>query len=329
MTTADLRWLLTQAVAKLPAGNVLFIDADEIARQIPRERPDIHPITFSIAKEAWLSTHLPKIAGICMGFNPAKELVRLQLTMLAECVEVGTKLWLFGAGRSGIASAPQLLAQHWHKIEKVAYGGHAVLWHAVLRDNVPARGLDAWEERHLVEVAGQELVIVSLPGVFSHGEVDKGTKLLLEHLPLLPKGARVHDFGAGCGIICAWLKLRQPDLVVSASDVSALAHAATKATLKANRIYDVVCHVQAGLGKIPGTFDAIVSNPPFHSGQQTDYDISRELFASAAQKLNRKGALYVVGNRFLPYQKLMEEAVGPTQVLADTNQFWVLVARCR
>ena len=327
MISADLRWLLTQAVAKLPAGNVLFIDADPLAQAMPSERPDIHPVSFSSAREAWLTDKLPALAGVCMGFNPAKELVRMQLAMLTEQLPIGTKLWLYGAGRSGISSAPQLLKGQWDKIEKVAYGGHAELWHAVLRETAPARGIEHWQHRHLVEVAGQELVLVSLPGVFSHGEVDEGTRLLLEHLPLLPKGARVHDFGSGCGIIAAWLKRRQPDLIVSASDINALAHAATKATLKANEIFDVVCHVQAGLGKLPGPFDVIVSNPPFHTGQKTDLQISAELFASAARQLRPKGSIYVVANRFLPYRDAMATAIGKTEVLADNRQFWVLAAR--
>ncbi len=326
MSTADARWVLSQAVAKLPAGRVLFIDADGVAADIVRERPDIRPVTFSTRRQNWLEECPADLAGVCMGWNPAKSLTRMLLRMLAEQVGAGTKLWLFGAGRSGISSAPSLLNEHWMKVEKVAYGGHAELWHAVLRESAPAHGLAAWEERSLTHVAGQDVVLVSLPGVFSHGEVDDGTRLLLEHTPLLPKGARVHDFGCGCGIIAAWLKLRQPDLVVSASDVSALAYAATKTTLRENKISGVTVHVAAGLAAIPGPLDVIVSNPPFHSGQNTDYSITEELFSSAAKKLAPRGALYIVGNRFLPYRAPMEKCIGPTQVLADTRSFWVLKA---
>ena len=327
MSLVDRRWLLAQATERLPAGKVLFIDADELVQDIARTRPDITPIVFSTARTAWLADKLPRLAGVCMGFNQAKQLVRLQLTMLAECVPVGTPLWLYGGGRAGIASAGQLLADHWHHVSKLAYGGHAELWGAQLAEAAPARGLAAWEERHVYHVAGQDLVLISLPGVFSHGEVDDGTRLLLTHLPLLPAGARVHDFGHGCGIIAAWLKRRQPDLRVSGSDISAMAHEAAKATLRANDVREVPLYVEAGLGKIPGPLDVIVSNPPFHSGQKTDMSISEDLFRTAAQKLAPGGLVYIVGNRFLPYRTQLEQLIGPTEVLADDKRFWVLAAR--
>jgi 16S rRNA (guanine1207-N2)-methyltransferase len=327
--SADARWLRAQAVAKLPKGNVLFVDADALVDGLMHERPDIHPILFSTRKDAWLDKPLPDLAGVCMGWHPTKLLTRMLLQMLAEKLPVGTKLWLFGGGRSGISSAASVLAEHWHKIEKVGFGGHSELWHAVLAEPVAdyKRGLECWQEKTIHSVAGQELVLITYPGVFSYGDVDEGTRLLLEHLPLLPRGARVHDFGCGGGVITAWLKLRQPDVVVSASDISALAFTATKATLKANQLTDIVLHAEGGMGKIPGTFDAIISNPPFHSGQSTDYSITDELFKSAAKKLKVGGTLTIVGNRFLPYRAPMEKLIGSTQVLAETKSFWVLSAR--
>lgn len=326
MSSPDFRWLLAQATAKLPAGNVLFIEAPELASAVQVERDDITPINFTTRREAWLRADLPDLTGVMLGWSPAKEQVRMQLAMIAEVVPVGTPVWIFGHGRSGITSAPTLLGEYYEKAQKVAYGGHAELWYARLAEARPAQGPAAWEKRIVVEVAGQELVLISLPGVFSHGEVDDGTRLLLEHLPLLPPQARVHDFGCGCGIVTAWLKRRQSELVVSGSDINALAHEAAKATMKANRLTGVVLHVAKGLAPIPGPLDVIVSNPPFHTGQKTDYSIAEELLASARDKLSPGGALYIVGNRFLPYRELMTQAIGPTEVLAETRQFWVLRA---
>lgn len=329
MSIADLKWLMAQAVVKLPAGKVLFIEAAEIAAQIPSARPDIRPVVFTTLKEPWLKASPGKLAGVMLGWSHHKEQVRMQLAMLAEKLPVGTRLWMYGAGRSGISSAPGVLGHNWTKVQKVAYGGHAELWFAELAEQAPARGITAWEHRFIEEVAGEELVIISLPGVFSHGEVDDGTRMLLEHLPEFPKGARVHDFGCGCGIIATWLKVRQPGLVVSASDINALAWKATHATLKANDINDVVVHIAAGLKPIPGPLDAIVTNPPFHTGQQIDRKITDELFATARSKLKKKGAVYVVANRFLPYRDIMEDQIGPVETLAETPQFRVLKATVR
>lgn len=327
MSTADSRWVLAQAVARLPAGNVLFIDTGAIATQIVAQRPDIKPMAFSTAREPWVKAPLGMVDGVLLGWSHHKEQVRMMLAMLAEKLPVGTGVWLVGGARSGIASAARVLdGAYWANVHKLAYGGHAELWHAELAQQASARGLEAWQRRIVQDVAGQELVLISLPGVFSHGEVDEGTRLLLENMPLLPAGARVHDFGCGCGIIATWLKLRQPKLNVSASDINALAHAAAKATLKANGITDVNVHVAAGLSPIDGLFDAIVTNPPFHTGQKIDRGIADELFRSAQQKLAKGGALYVVANRFLAYRKAMTEHIGPVEVLAQTPSFWVLKA---
>lgn len=327
MSLADFRWLLTQAVSKLPGGPVLFVDASEIAHHIPAERPDITPIVFSTLREPWLRPQGKTLAGVLLGWSHHKEQVRMQLAMLAEQLAVGTRVWLIGGARSGIASAPAVLGDNWRNVQKVAYGGHAELWFAELAHKALERGLEAWQRRFVVDVAGQELVLISLPGVFSHGEVDDGTRLLLEHMPLLPPKARVHDFGCGCGIISAWLKQRQPGLTVSASDINALAHASTKATLLANGLKDVRVHVGAGLSDIAGPLDAIVTNPPFHTGQQIDRRIADELFAAAREKLRKGGALYVVGNSFLPYQAAMEKALGSkAETLAQTRSFRVLRA---
>jgi len=326
VNVADLRWLMAQAVAKLPAGKVLFIDADEVAARITAERPDIVPVVFTTLKDPWIKAVPSGVAGVMMGWSHHKEQVRMQLAMLTETLPVGTRLWLVGAGRSGVASAPKLLGSFWKNVQKVAYGGHSELWFAELVEQAPARGIDAWQHRVVVEVAGQELVLISLPGVFSHGEVDDGTRLLLENMPQLPKGARVHDFGCGCGIIATWLKLRQPDLAVTASDINALAYAAAKATLKANGITDVAVHVAAGLKPLPGELDVIVSNPPFHTGQKIDRGIVDDLLLHAKAKLSKGGSMYVVANRFLPYRDSMAAMIGPTKVLAETPQFWVLKA---
>ncbi len=51
-----------------------------------------------------------------------------------------------------------------------------------------------------VPLAEGPLEVVSLPGVFSHGRLDRGTELLLEHLDKLPSG-HLLDFGCGAGVL--------------------------------------------------------------------------------------------------------------------------------
>lgn len=327
MTTVKSHWVLAQLAVHLPAGRVLCLNADDLPHLLPTVRPDVRPLVFSTRKEVWLPRTLPEVTAAVLGWSPSKELVTMQLAMLAETLAVGTSVLAYGPGDSGIASAKRLMSENYTRIEKIAFGSHAQLWRADLAQARPARGLKAWEKQTTVEAGGDVFRLVSLPGVFSHGELDEGTRLLLDTLPPLPPQARVHDFGCGCGVIGAWLKLRQPTLTLSLSDVDALAFAATKATLAANRILGAPVHLAAGLAPIPGPLDVIVSNPPFHQGQQTDRTIVTELITTAPKKLRKGGRLILVANRFLPYKTEMERHVGPTTVLADNKQFWVLDAR--
>ncbi len=327
MATVKSQWVLAQLAVHLPAGRVLCLNADDVPGLLPGVRPDVRPLVFSTRKEVWLPRTLPDVAAAVIGWSPSKDLMTMQLAMLAETLAVGTPVLAYGPGDSGIASARRLMSDNYDRIEKIAFGSHAQLWRADLAQARPARGLKAWEQNTTVEAGDQVFRLVSLPGVFSYRELDEGTRLLLDTIPLLPARARVHDFGCGCGVIGAWLKLRQPTLDLTLSDVDALAFAATKATLAANRILGTPVHLAAGLAPIPGPLDVIVSNPPFHQGQQTDRSVVTELITTAPHKLRKNGRLILVANRFLPYKAEMERHIGPTAVLADNKQFWVLDAK--
>jgi 16S rRNA (guanine1207-N2)-methyltransferase len=64
------------------------------------------------------------------------------------------------------------------------------------------------------------LKVISLPGVFSHGRLDRGSALLLEHLDKLPSG-HLLDFGCGAGVLGAAVKRRYPHNQVTLLDVDA------------------------------------------------------------------------------------------------------------
>lgn len=87
------------------------------------------------------------------------------------------------------------------------------------------------------------------------------TELLVEEaLRRLPRRARVLDVGAGSGCIAATLKLERPDLRVFAVDVSVAALAVARNNLQGA---EVGLAASDALDSIRGTFDAIVSNPPY------------------------------------------------------------------
>lgn len=87
------------------------------------------------------------------------------------------------------------------------------------------------------------------------------TELLVEEaLQRIPRHARVLDVGAGSGCIAATLKLERPDLRVFSVDVSVAALAVARNNLQGAQIG---LAASDALDSIRGTFDAIVSNPPY------------------------------------------------------------------
>ncbi len=101
-------------------------------------------------------------------------------------------------------------------------------------------------------------------GVFSHGRLDRGSALLLEHLDKLPSG-HLLDFGCGAGVLGAAVKRRYPHNQVTLLDVDAFAAASSRLTLAANGLEAEVL-TGDGIDAAPMGLNAILSNPPFHVG---------------------------------------------------------------
>ncbi|WP_456267871.1 class I SAM-dependent methyltransferase [Kushneria sp. AK178] len=169
-----------------------------------------------------------------------------------------------------------------------------------------------------------DLTLVSHPGVFGHGRLDDGTRMLLEVLPALE--GQVLDAGCGDGVISAWLARQGAD--VTAVDINHLALEATRRTLAAN---DLTAEVLPSdmLAAVEGPFDAIVSNPAFHQERSVSIDPARKLVEQASKKLAPKGTLYLVANSFLPYMDLMKKHFGRVEVLQETSRFRVYRASRR
>ena len=255
----------------------------------------------------------------------SRELTEYLLTALAALLP-GKRLYLVGEKRAGVERAAKQL-QAFGTPCKLDSARHCQLW-AVTVEHCPAAPvLRSLAQHYEVPFAGDVLRVVSLPGVFAHGRLDRGSALLLEHLDGLPDGYML-DFGCGAGVIGTALKRRYPDSEVSLLDVDAFALASSQLTLEAN---DLSAHVIAGSGieSAPQALSAIVSNPPFHQGVHTHYQASENLLIKARSHLNTGGELRLVANSFLKYPPLIEQHLGACRTLADADGFRIYSAAKR
>ena len=82
-----------------------------------------------------------------------------------------------------------------------------------------------------------------------------------------------------------------------------------------------------GMQAVSGQFDLIISNPPFHTGISTDYQIAEDFLALSKQFLKPKGKLTIVANSFLKYPPILEAQFSDYETLAKNNKFAVYHAQ--
>ncbi|WP_421021397.1 methyltransferase, partial [Klebsiella pneumoniae] len=99
----------------------------------------------------------------------------------------------------GIEGAAKLL-QAFGKPRKLDSARHCQLWQVTVDQAPQATPLQSLAQRFELALEDGPLQVVSLPGVFSHGRLDRGTALLLKHLDNLPSGHML-DFGCGAGVL--------------------------------------------------------------------------------------------------------------------------------
>jgi len=170
---------------------------------------------------------------------------------------------------------------------------------------------------------GHGLNFMTDAGVFSKGELDVGTRLLLDALPAL--SGDVLDLGCGWGAIGVAVARAYPDCSVVMADVNHRALALCRDNLQRNNAR-AECIESDGMAQLMDRrFDAVITNPPIRAGKQVIY----KMFADAARCLKEGGALYLVirkqqgAESCMKYLKMLYASV---EKLDKSGGFWVLKA---
>ncbi|WP_438455180.1 methyltransferase [Vreelandella venusta] len=238
------------------------------------------------------------------------------LTWLCHVLPENTPLDVVGEHQGGIKRVPKILSELGMRCDKLDNARRCSLF--ATRTVAMEQPDNAWQTFEALD-----LKLVSHPGVFGHGKVDEGTRLMLDSIEasLPKKPLNVLDVGCGDGIISAWFAARGHQ--VTAVDVSAFAVEACRRTLAANQLSGRVLEsdVYSALGG--EQFDLIVSNPPFHQEREITYGPSARLISEAPNHLSAKGQLVLVANAFLPYPDVLESTFGGFETLADNRRFKV------
>ncbi|MGZ2259197.1 class I SAM-dependent methyltransferase [Roseobacter sp. A03A-229] len=156
------------------------------------------------------------------------------------------------------------------------------------------------------------------PGVFSADAIDPASALLVEALPEA-LGRHVADLGAGWGFLSAHV-LTRPEVeevhLVEAGHM-ALDCARHNVTDPRARFHwaDATTWVPEDL------IDSVVMNPPFHTGRAADPALGQAFIEAAARMLRPQGHLWMVANRHLPYEILLQTLFAKTTELDGDRRF--------
>lgn len=260
--------------------------------------------------------------------SKAKQETLFWIKALIPLLSSVATIYLVGENKGGINSTPNLLNPFTNNVIKYDSARHCTMYAAQLdeKSNTGQFNLDSCYTNYPIQILNSDnkLNIFALPGVFSASELDEGTSLLLDSLP--PLHGSVLDMGCGAGVIGTYLKTQYPDIILSMADVSLLAVRSAEKTIQENHL-EAKIFASDMFSHVTGKFDFIISNPPFHAGLKTHYSATEAFLRDASQYLYPNGQLYIVANKFLRYEPILEEKFKHVSLVNQNQRFKIIRAK--
>lgn len=176
-------------------------------------------------------------------------------------------------------------------------------------------------------VIGQALSLTSDAGVFSRGQMDFGTRTLIEAVQTDKKcSGPLLDMGCGYGVVGIALAAANPERTIHMVDINERAVALAKQNAEVNAVENVIIQ-QSSLFEniVERSFSAVVSNPPIRAGKQVVHGILEQSY----DYLQPGGKLYIVIQKKQgapSAKKKMQAVFGNVERIALEKGYWVLMA---
>lgn len=178
-------------------------------------------------------------------------------------------------------------------------------------------------EKVIAEINGIPFYFYTDNGVFSKGELDFGTELLLKNFKYdNPNNKTLLDIGCGCGSIGIYAS--HLGFTVDMSDVNKRAIHLSKMSLKEQGLNANVFESDA-YKNITNKYDYIVSNPPIRVGKEKLY----EIVMNAKEHLKDGGSLWIVVRKQQGAESMvrdMKNAYKTIEVVAKKKGFFIIKA---
>lgn len=179
------------------------------------------------------------------------------------------------------------------------------------------------EKEFQVEVLDSQFKFITDVGVFSKGELDDASRLLIETFNSLNASGSILDVGCGYGAIGIPLASKRPDVEVHMIDVNLRAIELAKRNATTNHVNNVKVYESYCYEHVKQKFSHVISNPPIRAGKK----VVHQIISESIDHLEDNGTLtIVIGKQHgaASAMKKMEEVFGNTRRIERKKGFWIL-----
>lgn len=174
-----------------------------------------------------------------------------------------------------------------------------------------------------------EIEIKNHAAVFSQEKLDQGTRFFIENIPINESYKTIIDLGCGNGVVGLMAAIKNPTAKVIFTDESYMAVESAirnflslfNDTREAEFLQTDCLH-----GVAENSASLILCNPPFHQDHAINDNVAWQMFSECRQVLEKKGELWVIGNRHLAYHAKLKKLFGHADVVVSNKKFVIVKA---
>ena len=248
------------------------------------------------------------VAFMNMLYQPGNAWMIYGLQVVGYALKPGGRLYVVGAKDRGVLSMAKRMRSLFGNVETLAISkGHRVL-------------CSRREHNLHVDVGAQCIA------PFAGGQLDEGTRLLLEALEVHTTDVAL-DIGCGAGFAGMHIARLASKGHVTMVDASLAAVDAARRMVEQDGLTNIEVLASDGIQAVRALrFDLVVTNPPFHLGGIQTTEIGSRFIREAAQVLRPRGRFYLVANRFLKYEPTLRACFKTVEEVAGNSRYKVLRA---
>ncbi|HLH63874.1 MAG TPA: methyltransferase [Ktedonobacteraceae bacterium] len=249
------------------------------------------------------------VAAMNILYQPGNAWIHYGLQLARYALKPGGQLYVTGAKDRGILSVAKRMQESFGNVETLMI----------------SKGRRVVRSRKDETLAtGEAQVARPLLTPFADGDLDEGTRLLLEALEVHVTDVAL-DIGSGAGYIGMHIARLARKGQVTMVDTSLAAVDAARHRIEQSGLTNVQVLPSDGIQAVRSQrFDLVATNPPFHLGGVQTTATAERFIREARQVLRPRGRFYLVANRFLKYEPVMRACFKTVEEVGGNTKYKVL-----